>query len=117
MVYYSLRREQLCQISGCDEALEVRDDEGFLLRRERCDHCELDKLDWAVGQNPVLHRCFELDFALTSGIKLTLDDVDVEEWRALKILRCERSKFEAEQIKNERNQHQVERMRNPRNKR
>jgi hypothetical protein len=53
-----------------------------------------------VAQHPALGRTYDLDFALTAGIKLTLDDLDVEEFRALKCLRIERDKYQAEQIKN-----------------
>jgi hypothetical protein len=91
-----MRRDRLCEPSGCDDAIEVRDEEGFLLRRERCSHCDLDKLDSAIAQDPVLHRAFDFDFALSAGIRLTLEEIDVEEFRALKILRMERTNYERE---------------------
>jgi hypothetical protein len=45
-----------------------------------------------------------LDFALSSGIRITLDEVTVEEFRVLKCLKIEKSKFEVEQMKRARNQ-------------
>ena len=90
--------------SGCDDVREIRDEQDFLIRRERCATCPLDKLDRAVGAHPILHRAFDFDFALSAGIRLTLDEIDVEEFRALKILRLERSKYEQEQIKKGRNE-------------
>jgi hypothetical protein len=107
-VKWSLRREQLCDLkpygasAGCDDAEEIRDSNGLLLRRERCADCPLDKLDRAVAQDPALHRAYDLDFALTAGIRITLDEIDVEEFRALKVLRIERDKHQAEQLKQNR---------------
>lgn len=100
MIHWSLRRDRLCEgPHACDEAAEIRDENGWLLRRERCEACPLDKLDRAIGENVVLIRCFDLDFALNAGVRLTLNELDVEEWRALKCLRIERDKYQAEQMK------------------
>lgn len=84
---------------ACDEASEIRDEDGRLIRRERCDACPLDRLDLAIAHDPVLHRAFDLDFALTAGVQIGLSQIDVEEWRSLKILRMERHRYEQEQIK------------------
>lgn len=95
-----MRRDGICEPRGCDDHMEVRDERGLLVRRERCATCPLDKLDSAMTQNPVLHRAFDIDFALRAGIRLTLDEIDVEEFRALKILRTEQDKYQSEQIRN-----------------
>lgn len=79
--------------------MEVRDEQGFLIRLEHCDACPLDVLDRQVAQHSALSRAFDLDFALSSGIRLTLDEINVEEFRCLKVLKNERSKFEAEEMK------------------
>jgi len=60
----------------------------------------LDVLDRAVSQVGPLHRAFELDFALQAGIHLTLDEIDVEEFSALRALRIARNKYQEEQSKN-----------------
>jgi hypothetical protein len=53
----------------------------------------------AVSRNPVLQRAIDIDFANAAGFRLTLDEVDVEEFEAIKILRSERDKFQAEEMK------------------
>jgi hypothetical protein len=76
----------------------------FLVRRDRCDTCPLDSLDRQISRHPSLTRSYDLDFALSSGIRITLDEVTVEEFRVLKCLKIEKSKFEVEQMKRARNQ-------------
>lgn len=61
--------------------------------------CPLDRLDDAVARNPVLQRAIDIDFAVSAGFRVTLDEVDVEEFRAVKILRSERDKYQAEEAK------------------
>lgn len=99
IIYQSLRRDALCEPSGCDDSIEIHGENGVLLRRERCDQCPLDLLDAAVGQNPVLRRAIDIDFANEAGFRLTLDEIDVEEFEAIKTLRAERNKHQAEQMK------------------
>lgn len=82
--------------------MEMRDEQGLLLRYASCDECPLDKFDAAIAREPVLSRSFDLEFALSSGIRLTLEEIDVEEFRALKILRQERNKYQEAQAKKER---------------
>lgn len=53
-----------------------------------------------MGRSPVLARAFDLDFALNAGLRLGMHDLDVEEFRALKILRLARDKHQKEQIEN-----------------
>jgi hypothetical protein len=75
-----------------------------LVRRDRCDTCPLDSLDRQISRHPSLTRSYDLDFALSSGIRITLDEITVEEFRVLKCLKIEKSKFEVEQMKKARNQ-------------
>jgi hypothetical protein len=106
LIYNSFRRDGLCDFKplaltvGCPDVIEIRDDKDNLVRRERCLECKLTKLDAAIAQHPALHRAFDLDFALTAGINITLREIDVEEFRAIKILRIERDKYQAEQTRN-----------------
>ena len=88
--------------SGTDCAEEIRDNQGLLLRRDPCIDCPLFKFEQATAENPVLRRAYDLDFALTAGVQITLDEIDVEEFRALKILRIERDKHQAELMKQNR---------------
>jgi hypothetical protein len=71
------------------------------MSRERCEKCPLNELDSAISVNPILTRALDLDFALDVGVQITLDDIDCEEWRALKTLREERNKYQEERIKRE----------------
>jgi hypothetical protein len=87
----------VCVVRACDLAREVRDEDGNLLRRDRCADCPLDKLDHAVSNHPALSRTFDIDFALHAGFHLGLGDVDWDEFRCLKALRIERDRFQKEQ--------------------
>lgn len=104
LIHWSLRRDQICVPRCCDDSIEIYENDdkehGRLLRRERCGHCELDVLDRAVSQVGPLHRAFDIDFMLQVGVHLTPDDIDVEEFHALKSLRTERNKYQEEQNRN-----------------
>lgn len=78
----------------------MRSESGHLIRRERCEECALDKLDAAVSANSILQRAIDIDFATSAGFRVTLDEIDVEEFNAIKVLRSERNKYESEQMKN-----------------
>jgi hypothetical protein len=75
-----------------------------LVRRDRCDTCPLDSLDRQIFRHPALSRTYDLEFALNCGVTITLDEIDVEEFRCYKILKIEKNKFEVEQMKRARNQ-------------
>jgi len=47
-----------------------------------------------------LHRAFDIDAALQMGIKLGPEDIDCEEFHALKTLRSERTQLEMERNRN-----------------
>jgi hypothetical protein len=87
-------RDEICMPQGCDQHIEVRDEDGGLIRREPCDDCPLLKMDQAVNENSVLTRAFDLDFALTCGLHLTMSDLTVEEFRTLKAIRAEKNKVQ-----------------------
>lgn len=77
----------------------IEDAEGRVLEVRHGPDCPLDKLDDAVARNPVLQRSIDIDFACAAGFRMTLDEVDIEEFNAIKALRSERDKFQAEQTK------------------
>lgn len=45
----------------------------------------------------LLQRTLEIDAALQYGVRYTLEDIDCLEWKALKLIRLERSAFETEE--------------------
>jgi hypothetical protein len=104
LIHWSLRRDNICIPQACDDSVEIYENDdpkhGRFLRRERCNHCELDVLDRMVAQVGALHRAFDIDFMLQAGIHLTADDLDIEEFFALKTLRTERNRYQEEQNRN-----------------
>lgn len=95
VVYWWLRKKQLCDDEEplCDgsELIDGRPTHG--------PDCPRDKLEGAIARNPVLQRAIDIDFANSAGFRLTLDEVDVEEFEAIKILKSERDKYQAEDMK------------------
>ena len=91
MVYWSLRRDQLCDPGLCPDAPEGG----------RCDHCPLDRLDAAQACEPgqLLRRALDLRAALKLGIKLSLDEIAADEFQAMLIIEEEQARFEEERSK------------------
>ncbi|HWR54467.1 MAG TPA: hypothetical protein VN428_25390 [Bryobacteraceae bacterium] len=89
-MYWSLRRDQLCDPNLCPDATE---DGG------RCDACPLNRLDEAENSEPrrLLRRALDLRAASRMGIQLTLDDVSADEFQAMLILDEEHERWEREQ--------------------
>lgn len=89
-MYWSLRRDQLCEPNLCPDAPE----EGG-----RCDACPLNRLDEAENSEPgrLLRRALDLLAAARVGIQLALDEVAADELQAVVILDEERDKWEREQ--------------------
>lgn len=89
LVYWALRREELCDVNLCPDS----PDNGG-----RCDKCPLDRLD--VAQNSelgqLLRRALDLEFALKSGVAISLGEIAADEFWALKIIREEQNKLEQE---------------------
>ena len=67
----------------------------------RCVDCPLAKLELALDgpAGETLSRILDLDFALRAGFTVTMDDVDLDEFRALQVLHSEREKWEREKLK------------------
>jgi len=91
LVYWSLRRDQLCDPGLCPDAPEGG----------RCDHCPLDRLDAAqnseVGQ--LLRRALDLRAALKLGLKLSLDEIAADEFHAMLIVEEEEQRADREAIR------------------
>jgi hypothetical protein len=89
LVYWSLRREQLCDPRLCPDA---PDDGG------RCDHCPLDRLDAAQNSEAgqLLRRALDLRAALKLGVSLSLDEIAADEFQALLIIEEEQARWEEE---------------------
>ena len=88
LVYWSLRRDELCDPGLCPDAPEGG----------RCDHCPLDRLDAAqhseVGQ--LLRRALDLRAALKLGVRLSLDEIAADEFQAMLIIEEEQARWEEE---------------------
>ena len=85
-----MRREQLCDPKLCHDKPEGA---------ERCDACPLTKLEWYqqysyVGQ--LLQRALNKMSALRLGITLTLDDIPMDEMKAMALIEKERDELEKE---------------------
>jgi hypothetical protein len=89
-----LRREELCDPGLCPDA---PDDGG------RCDHCPLDKLDAAQSSEAgsLLRRALDLRAAMKLGVRIRLDEIPADEFRAMVALDDERDALDREQL----NQH------------
>ncbi len=88
-MYWSLRRDQLCEPNLCPDAPE---DGG------RCETCPLNRLDAAEQSEAgrLLRRALDLRAASRMGIQVTLDDIAADEFQAMAILDEEREKWEKE---------------------
>jgi len=93
LVYWSLRRDQLCDPGLCPDAPEGG----------RCDHCPLDRLDAAQSSEPgqLLRRALDLRAALKLGVKLSLDEIAMDEFQAMLIIEEEQTKWEDERAKSD----------------
>jgi hypothetical protein len=94
LIHWALRREELCDPGLCTDA---PDDGG------RCDHCPLDRLDTAQSSEAglLLRRALDLRAALKMGVRIGLDEIQADEFRALILLEDERDALDREQL----NQH------------
>ncbi|MDR1727898.1 MAG: hypothetical protein LBT74_08270 [Acidobacteriota bacterium] len=71
---------------------------------ERCDDCPLGKLD-AARESPVgalMGRAAELNAALKLGVRVTLDEIDADEFYAMLVIAEEVAKWEAERMEKQR---------------
>jgi hypothetical protein len=84
-----MRRQELCDPGLCPDAPE---DGG------RCAACPLDKLDAAQSSEKglLLRRALDLMGALDLGVRVSLDDIAADEFRAMLIIADERERLERE---------------------
>ena len=90
-----MRREDLCDTGLCPDA---PDDEG------RCDHCPLDKFDAAQSSEKglLIRRALELMGALKLGFKISLEEINADEFQAMMIITEERDALEREKLPGQR---------------
>jgi hypothetical protein len=91
LIHWALRRAELCEPGLCPDA---PDDGG------RCDHCPLDRLDAAQSSEAglLLRRALDLRVALKLGVRIGLDEIRADEFRALVVLEEERDVLDREQM-------------------
>lgn len=98
LVYWALRREQLCDPKLCPDA----PDDG-----SRCDHCPLDKLEAAQSSEHglLLRRALDMRAALKLGLHVSLDDIKADELYALLVLDEERERLDREREREHMSRH------------
>jgi len=91
MVYWALRREELCDVNLCPDS----SDDG-----SRCDKCPLNRLDAAQhsGAGQLLRRALDLRAVLRIGISLSLYEIAADELFAMLIIEQEQDRLEREQV-------------------
>ena len=91
MIHWALRREELGDPGLCPEA----PDDG-----SSCDHCPLDKLDAEQCSEAglLLRRALDLRAVLKLGIRIGLDEIRADEFRALVVLEEEQEKCDRERM-------------------
>jgi hypothetical protein len=65
----------------------------------RCTECPVDRLSEAMNcssRSSLLRRAIDLDFGLTAGFAVTLDEIDFQEWTAIRVIHDERTRMNAE---------------------
>lgn len=87
-MYWSLRRDQLCDPHLCEKAPDGA----------RCDECPLTKIDEAgeSAEGQLLRRTLLLRAAMRAGLQVALDDLAADEMYALLILDEEWERLERE---------------------
>jgi hypothetical protein len=94
-MHWALRREELCDPGLCPD---VPDDGG------RCGRCPLDKLDAAQSSEAglLLRRALDLRAALKIGIRIGLDEIQADEFRAMLTVEEERETLDRERFEDRR---------------
>ncbi|MGC8884859.1 MAG: hypothetical protein ACP5UT_18730, partial [Bryobacteraceae bacterium] len=66
----------------------------------RCGHCPLDKLDAAQSSEAglLLRRALDLRAALKLGVRISLDEIRADEFRALVVLEEEQEKLDRQRL-------------------
>ncbi len=88
LVYWGLRRKQLCDVNLCDKA------EGG----EPCAECPLRKLDGAqmTDRGSLIGRANDLRAILALGVTIPIDDLDADELSAMLIIESELDRLDKE---------------------
>src|SRR4051812_26942570 len=95
-----LRSRDLCPTaSECPEALNADQSEG--LNVEPCFECPAIRLEeyLASPRGQMISLAIDLDFAVQSGISVTLADMSYLDFLLLRILNEERNKYQIEEMK------------------
>lgn len=84
-----LRRDQLCNPTICTD----RED-----HEERCAKCPLDKLDAALSGSigGLIRRATDMKAIISSGVTVTMDEINADELYAMLIVQEERDRLEEE---------------------
>ena len=89
LVYWALRREELCDIKLCPDSPD---------NRSRCEKCPLHRLDAAqhseAGQ--LLRRALDLRAALRIGVSRSLDEIAADEFYAMLAIEEVQDQYENE---------------------
>ena len=93
LVYWALRREQLCDPGLCPDAPEEE--------HERCDHYPLNNLDAAqmTDTGQLLRRALDLRAAPAVGLQIGMGEVDADEFFAMQLIEQERDAYDRERMK------------------
>jgi hypothetical protein len=92
LVYWALRRDDLCNPPLCPDAPDG----------SRCDHCTLNRIDEAQNSETgvLIRRALDMRAALKLGIRVSLEEIRADEFMAMQILEEERDRHEREQTSN-----------------
>ena len=93
LVYWALRREELCDIKLCPESPDDR---------SRCEKCPLDRMDAAQSSEAgqLLRRALDLRAAIKMGIMLGLDEIAADEFFAMLAIEEAQDQYEKERVGN-----------------
>ncbi len=91
LVYWGLRRKDLCDVRLCEKS-----EDG-----EPCAECPLRRLEEAelTGKGSLLRRANDLRAILALGITISIDDLDADELSAMLIIENELNRLEKERRK------------------
>ena len=91
LVYWALRRDELCDIKLCPDSPD---------NRSRCEKCPLERLDAAqhseAGQ--LLRRALDLRAAIKLGISVGLGEIAADEFYAMLAIEEAQDQYEKERV-------------------
>ena len=91
LVYWALRREELCDIKLCPDS----PDDG-----SRCEKCPLNRLDSAQHSEArqLLRRALDLRAAIKMGIALGLDEIAADEFYAMLAIEEAQDQYQKDRV-------------------